>query len=299
MIYQVEEASYKTVRPLFHSLERTQPMCMAVLAGVYPGKVFVNDVDNPDTAFLTTFIEDEASGIWGFLAGNPTRAGLNQELNRSIINRETVSKETPMLFFTCDSTSWDVSMNVVMAPYLPIRVPRWHFVSREAKYDWHANLPRGYSVLRMTENLKHLPGVHIPKDVNLNLEKWRAFESDQYHDFGFVVVDETGVKPIIVSWATVDFIVEGAGDLGFFTLPDYRRMGLGTVVAAAALGYGFENGMSQIYWTCDAVNQGSIHTAMKLGLERIADYTMYVLIFDQAQHLQTLAYFNSEKISSS
>jgi RimJ/RimL family protein N-acetyltransferase len=53
---------------------------------------------------------------------------------------------------------------------------------------------------------------------------------------------------------------------------------------AAALEYGFANGLQQVNWTCDAGNPGSVRTAEKLGLQRIEDYNMAVLIMDEQSH---------------
>ena len=98
-------------------------------------------------------------------------------------------------------------------------------------------------------------------------------------------------NPVIACWATADFVVNGAGDIGFFTQPAYRRRGLAAITAAAALEYGLAHGLSRVNWTCSADNPGSIRTATKLGLERADDYTMCLLMFDEAQHMSALAYY--------
>ena len=103
-------------------------------------------------------------------------------------------------------------------------------------------------------------------------------------DFGFAILDQTGKTPVISSWATVDFVANGMGDLGFFTQPEYRRKGQGTIAAAAALEHAFNNGLTQINWTCDAENEGSFRTAEKLGLKKIEDYKMVLLLMDEEKH---------------
>jgi GNAT superfamily N-acetyltransferase len=143
----------------------------------------------------------------------------------------------------------------------------------------------------MGERLLKQPDLEIPDDVRTTIEKWLSITNPQFKDYGFVTVDETGYKPTIAGWATVDFVAKGAGDLGFFTMPDYRRKGLGTIAAAAALEYGFQLGLTRVNWTCDANNQASIHTAERLGLDRIEDYTMAMLVMDEAGHFGNLGYF--------
>jgi GNAT superfamily N-acetyltransferase len=281
MIYPIKEQQYKKVRHLFHLLEDKQPMCLSVLEGIYPGRVFVDDMEHPDVALLTTFIENEAHGVWAFLAGNPGNAGFNQNLNRAITDRQIIPREAPMVLFTCDSQSWDNHVPTVATAGRLIRVPRYHFICREFKFPWKESLPEGYTVKRLSNDLRQISDLDIPEDVCNTLDKWAGIANKNFQDFGFVILDNIGKIPVIVCWATIDFIANGFGDLGFFTQSNYRRRGFGTIVAAASLEYGFTNGLTRVNWTCDADNQGSLRIAQKLGLVRIEDYMMYVLILDQ------------------
>jgi RimJ/RimL family protein N-acetyltransferase len=137
----------------------------------------------------------------------------------------------------------------------------------------------------MNDDLRQLPGLQLPEDVDATIAKWQAMTGPRFMDFGFVTLDRTGSQPVVASWATVDFCTGGAGDLGFFTQPDYRRRSLGTIAVSAALEHGFANGLQQINWTCDADNPGSTRTAEKLGLERIEDYHQAVLIMEEERHM--------------
>jgi RimJ/RimL family protein N-acetyltransferase len=116
----------------------------------------------------------------------------------------------------------------------------------------------------MTGDMLTRPGPELPEDIR----------------------DTSGDVPIISSWATVDFVANGMGDLGFFTQSNSRRKSLGTIAAAAAaaIEHGLNNGLSQVNWTCDAENVGSYSTAKKLGLEKIGDYKMVLLLMDEERH---------------
>ena len=288
MIQLLTTAQYSEVRPLFQRLIKNQPMCTAVLEGIYPGKVYVDDTTQPRTALLTTYIESEAHGIWCFLAGDPTHEAFNQSLNAAIFSHQIVADKTPILFLTCDPDDWGGQMDAVLSPRPPIWFPRYHFISRQVAFDWRAALPPGYTVERMNSDLRSIPGLQLPEDVATTLTKWQAMSDPRFMDFGFVTLDRSRPQPVIASWATVDFIAAGAGDLGFFTQEDYRHHGLGTIAVSAALEHGFANGLQQVNWTCDAENLGSIRTAEKLGLERIADYNQAVLIMDEKKHMDFL-----------
>ena len=286
MIQAINQEAYSGVRPLFQGLTAYQPMCAAVLAGVYPGKVFVDDPRHPKSAFLSTFIHAEASGVWGFLAGNPLNLDFNQALNRAIFGREIVSAAAPVLLITCDPQDWAGVLEQVTAPLAPIPFPRQYYTCRELKYDWRPDLPQGFSIQPIDETFLTRTDLNLPGEVQEIAHKWFGKSDVKLKDFGFTAIYENQV----VSWATIDFISNGAGDAGLFTLEDYRRRGLAAITTAAAMEYGFSQGLEVVHWTCDEDNRGSIRTAEKLGFQRGADYRMYYIIFDEAQHFGALAY---------
>ena len=145
----------------------------------------------------------------------------------------------------------------------------------------------------MDERLRTEPGLSVPPEVIENLDKWSTMPADRLHDFGFVAVDQAAGK--IASWATVDAIVDGIGDVGLFTQAEYRHRGLAAVVTAAALRHGLAQGMRAIHWTCTQQNTGSIRLAEKLGLSRQADYLLHFFAFDEAEHLATGAYYRVQE----
>ena len=289
MIEPLPGAYLSRVSPLFQRFMQSQPMCTAVLEGIYPGKVYADDSARPTTAALITYIESEAHGMWCFLAGEPRNHAFNQSLNAAIFSHQIISENTPFALFTCDPDDWGGQMGVVVAPHQPIWIPRFHFVSRQVSFDWRAALPAGFTIEPMSGDLLRLSGLRPPEDVAATLSKWQAATDPRFRDFGFVTLDRNRPQPVIASWATVDFIAAGAGDLGFFTQPNYRHRSLGTIAASAALEHAFASGLQQVNWTCDADNPGSVHTAQKLGLGRLEDYHQAVLILNE----QTPAAFPS------
>jgi RimJ/RimL family protein N-acetyltransferase len=286
MLTQLTPQKYPTVQKIFSSLTKTQPMCTAVLEGVYPGKIFVDNPDDPRSAFLATYIKSEASGTWGFLAGDPTNEAFNRALNTAIFDRQVIHKDSPILFLACDPGDWGGHMDTVLSPRPPIWVLRYHFVSRKVDYDWRAALPVGYAVEPIHEDMLTRPGLELPSDIAETLTKWQAAKqaNERFADYGFVTLDHTGETPVISSWATVDFVANGMGDLGFFTQPNYRRKGLGTIAAAVAIEHGLNDGLTQVNWTCAAENPGSYSAAEKLELEKIEDYKMVLLLMNEERH---------------
>ncbi len=88
MIHLLKNNAYEKIRHLFQVLEVFQPMVSAVLDGIYPGKVWVDNPDDPRTAFLVTFLSG-GGAAWCFLTGDPGHLDFNAELNKAIFEENT------------------------------------------------------------------------------------------------------------------------------------------------------------------------------------------------------------------
>lgn len=290
-MHQLALENFPVAGALFAQLAATQPMCAAVLAGVYPGRVYVDQPEKPRSALLLTFIESESSGVWAFLAGAADNPVFNQAVNQAVRARTCLDPRTPIIFWTCDPEDWGGRMAEIFAPLPPLWTERYHYVARQVGGDWREALPAGFELLLLESALRQVEGLELPEDVAVTLEKWEKLADTPYAargfmDYGCVVLDTRRPPPVIASWATVDFIANGHGDLGFFTQPEYRQKGLGTLAVWAALEHGFRRGLQQVNWTCEADNPGSFKTAEKLGLKRIGDYRMAFWLMDDQRHQQ-------------
>ena len=281
----IADTEYPKIRPLFGMLETFQPMCTAVLEGIWPGKVWVDRLVDPRTVCLVTFLSG-GGAAWCFLAGEPDNREFNTALNHAIFKDRAVGPEVGAFLFTCDPGGWGGQLGVVGAPREPVPMSRRHYVCRELAYDWRGSLPAGYVLRHMEPSLLEIQDLQIPDPVKTTLAQWSSIEDERLQDYGFLITHENQV----VSWATVDFVCAGSGDLGFETLSDYRKRGLGTLVAAAALDHGLTHGLDAIHWTCAVDNPASVRTAEKLGLAFDREYTMFIFVSDEEDHLAQLAY---------
>jgi RimJ/RimL family protein N-acetyltransferase len=246
----------------------------------------VDDARQPGSAFIRTSIHSEDSGTWGFLAGNPDNQAFNQALNQAIRAKEAVGANSPVLLLTSDPQDWHSRLGALTAPLPPIPFPRRHYVCRKLALNWQSALPAGFQVAPITRRFLENPSLEIPGDVQDVLKRWFQDSQTPPRDFGFAALQENR----IVSWATIDFVTGGMGDAGVFTLEDYRRKGLALAVCGAAMEHAFSQGLTEVHWTCDEQNLGSIRIAERLGCERSADYQMHYILFDPARHYGTYAY---------
>jgi RimJ/RimL family protein N-acetyltransferase len=290
MLHKLNQYNFPRVRDLFASLAASQPMCNAVLERVSPGAVYVDDPAAPRTAYLQTFIGSEQEPQWGFLAGDPSNAAFNHELNRTLFGREIIHPDAPLVFCTCDSPDWLPALEAVFAPSPPVPASRRHYVARAFHQDWRRLIPEGFVVEPLNPDLLQRPGLSVPDEVRQTLAKWERIAGPCFADYGFVAIEASPRAAQVAAWATVDFVAGGMGDLGMFTLDEYRKRGLAYITTSAAIEHGLAHGLRQICWTCMEDNPGSIRTAERLGLERVEDYTLYVLAFDPLEVQSMLAY---------
>ncbi|MFN2292753.1 MAG: GNAT family N-acetyltransferase [Anaerolineae bacterium] len=280
MIHELENSDFDKAQALFSELAVWQPFCGAVLSGVHPGRVFVDDPSQPRAGFVN---HDDA---WCFLSGEPDAGTFNQDLGRAIFDRQAVPQDSRSLILTCQPEDWDGHLPAIFGGQTPVPMRRRHYVCFEMPFDWRVGLPEGVEIRPMEEGLLRDRHLRVPDDVVQTIRKWRSLAGPRFQDYGFVAV----LGGEVASWATVDAIVGGVGDLGFFTQPRYRQRGLGTAVTAAALEHGLHQGMSAVNWTCAEDNAASVRTAEKLGLQRRPDYTLYAFAFDGVEHVSMLAY---------
>jgi RimJ/RimL family protein N-acetyltransferase len=282
MLHELNPPYQEYILNLFQPLTELQPMCGAVLTGIYPGGVWVDDPVDPQTAFMSSYLNQ--GGTWCFLTGNPDNHTFNQALNQDIFNKQVIPEYTASMIFTCLPESWNERLATIFDPREPISSTRRHYRATRLTFDWRDRIPSDFTLLPMEQTLLELADLIVPNEVLETLEKWRT--NPNLNDFGVVIKKDNE----IVAWATVDFVANKTGDIGFFTVEKYRRHGFASIAAAAAIEQGLSNKLAQISWTCSENNIGSIHTAEKLGLTLERKYFSFWLLLDEASHLAQLAY---------
>ena len=119
MLCELDKTDYEKVQPLFLPLE-FQLSSLAVLGGINPGRCFVDDLADPQTALL--FSPEEVF----YLAGNSENQDFNHALNQTIFNRSTFDEEA--LIFGLASDDWVDSLVEIFSPLIPVELPLRHYV---------------------------------------------------------------------------------------------------------------------------------------------------------------------------
>ncbi|MCG3253598.1 MAG: GNAT family N-acetyltransferase [Candidatus Heimdallarchaeota archaeon] len=282
---QLEE--FEKVRELFREVEYNLN-CMVVIAGINPGRIWVDSKEKPTSGFLV-------DSIWSyFLAGNPN----NKEFNATIakILKEEIlpiaSKQEEKTHgdwvFYFEDQNWFEKIENEFVKY-PIPLDRYYYVFDKLLIpDWRAEIPKGFEIRKIDESLL--------KQKNLeNFEEIKNWIDSQYENeqkfsekgFGFCLVEN---NKTIVCWCLSDWGVKKKIEIGIQTAADYRRRGFATLCVAATVEYGQGRGY-HIGWHCNQDNEGSWRTAEKVGFVRKKSYLAANGIYNEEEHLLLNAWY--------
>ncbi len=264
-MYKLPAREYGAVSALFEGLE-FQLITAAVLDGASPGRVWVDDVRQPRTAFM-------ASPEGCFLTGNAGNEATNQALNELIVGN--LLHRYDAIVVVPQPDGWERNIEGVLKGCRAIQEERRHYRLDRLRLDWRAALPPGFAVERIDADLLSRPGLAIPDHItDWMVSNWESVDGFLRNGFGFCTVH--GDR--IVSWSLADCIVGDACEIGIHTTEDHRRQGLGALTAAAAADHALSHGLSEIGWHCHESNYGSRGVAEKVGFVHDRDYVHYLCL---------------------
>jgi len=281
MIYRLEEKDYEKVRPLFKPLDFNLTV-IAVIEGTSPGRIYVDDIANPRTAFMCS-----AEGY--YLSGYENNEAFNAALNRLIVEKisagDTVRQNEEELSLCTHPDTWEAKLDTLLGRS-PIKAVRRHYLcTKLGVVDWKDRVPDGFSSRPIDRKLLMTPGLGIPRHItNWMKTNWGSIDHFLHKGFGFCMLHGKEV----VSWCVADCASGDTCEIGIHTRPDCRRRGLATLTAAATVDYCFSHGFRSVGWHCSEDNLGSRGVAEKVGFELERKYFHYYYMFDEAHHLAEL-----------
>ncbi len=278
MIYELNKHDYENVRPLCRDLGYHLTM-QAVIDGTSPGRIYVDDVQKPHTAFICS-----VEGY--YLAGDSENADFNQALSDLIHNTgesgKTLRAGEDAMNLDVFPRTWARHISTLFPDRAPLIEQRRKYICTQLRVEWKKLLPDGYSVHPIDQYLLERSGIKIPDHVYGWIQaNWGNHEYFFQHGFGFCLVHEQQV----VSWSVADCISGDRCEIGIHTLPEYQRRGLATITVAATVDFCFSQGFKSVGWHCNDNNVGSWKTAEKVGFVKERDYVFYLYVFDKATHL--------------
>jgi len=285
MIHALKKTCHQKAQPLFDELQWNL-VTKAVIAGNSPGRIFTDNVENPESAFMCT-----VEGY--YLAGNHNNDEFNRSLNILIFERlftgDTVRKDETDVAIGFHPDAWKEKMPIIFKGRAPLPTARRHYICTEVNENrWKAHMPHGFQIQQIDQKLLQIPQLGVPEHVTEWMKtNWGSTSNFLKKGFGFCTLHGKQV----VSWSIADCTSGNACEIGIHTHEDYRRQGLATLTAAAAVDYALSNEFTQVGWHCDEYNVGSIGVAEKVGFKLERKYVQYYACANEAHHLGETAQF--------
>ena len=284
---ELEPGLYERVRSLFQGFDYSLSI-NAAIEGNNPGRIFVDDVDQPRTAFALT-----VEGY--FLAGednNPeTNEALRCLLKERIFTGEVYVNGDWSMSLAVHPQSWAAILPELIPTHEVEKIERYHYLCHNQRFNWRQNLPEGYTVRRVDQAFLSGDEIVFPDVVRewMELQEvWWSEENFLSKGVSFVVCHDQEV----VAWCTPDCVAGDQMDVGVMTHPAHRRKGLASVAVAATVEQCTKDGFRAIGWHCNAENIGSWKTAENVGFVRNREYVYYYYIYDPVDHLAELGWYS-------
>jgi RimJ/RimL family protein N-acetyltransferase len=280
LITRLTPDAYPRTRSLFADSSAYNVAIDSTLDGITPGTVWADDVQQPTTALIST-VEGWALG------GTPTEASVEVWARFLRDDLFTTDEGEELDLRISDAWQGHIDALATRIERETIRWPRRHYVCTTlALTDPASRLPDGFTMQRIDAaflDRADSGDLKVPAHtIGWTENNWGTRENYLAHGFGFCTVDEAANE--VVSWSVADCVSGFRCEIGIHTHPEYRRRGLASLTAAAAVEYALANGYSEVGWHCDEQNAGSISTAERVGFTLERKYESCVYMGDAGMH---------------
>ncbi|KGA96995.1 acetyltransferase [Alkalihalobacillus alcalophilus ATCC 27647 = CGMCC 1.3604] len=267
MISELKQKHFNKCLELLN--ENGQMEAYAIINGINPGRVFVDDPIAPSTGLIWLGNND------GFIFfGDSNNAHFNVEINDFIDHIIIPQAKTLQLnWFEAigNHSGWDESLESLFN-HRPLA--SWN----QRVYQLHA---KDYNKNKKFELEPEYKRFSIQKDLYKQKDSYRNWNYlegkilgywDSLNDFftnglGSCIVYHQD----IISYCFSGFVNRNVQCVNIETCPDHRGKGLAKKNAQFLIEECFENQMIP-YWDCMEENKASIAVARKLGFQRVYDY---------------------------
>jgi len=263
MSFLLEPDNYPSVHSLFEDMTYHLAV-QTVLAGILPGRIYVDDPGCPGAAIL---IPSNQHRI--YVGGEPEPRMLGDVIH--MLFKESLAESYGfMVHYTSDT--WKQILEQVLKKQETSFEWRQYYRLKESSSPIASPLPENITLGCIDEAML---GDATLVNRQLLFEEIHSESPSLEHffrqNFGFCAQD----GPKFVAWCLAEYHYQGRYELGIETIEAYQRKGIAAHVASAVIRHAFARGATEIGWDCWATNTPSIATALKLSFEKVLDYPIY------------------------
>ncbi|MBU9720868.1 MULTISPECIES: GNAT family N-acetyltransferase [Bacillaceae] len=275
MISELKKSEFFKCEGLLNEQGHLEPK--AIVKGINPGRIFVDDIDSPTSGMIWLGNND---GF--FFIANERNEGFNAEINHfinTIISPE--AKKVGLTWFEGigNHSRWDETIQKLFK-YRNLESWNQRVYSLEKK-DYKGNLDLAveeYNIVRITETLFNNSKNSINNIDFLQskiLEFWTTPERFFHDGIGYCAVYKNKIVSICIS----GFAVCNVHCIDIETLEEHQGKKLAQKVALTFVKHCYDNNLVP-YWDCMESNKTSIAVAEKIGLKNAFNYKGYTFKFE-------------------
>ena len=281
---------FERVQPLFAGFDYSLSI-HAAMQGHNPGRIFVDDVEHPRTAFGLTV---EGYLLTGEHDNPATLEALREFIHKKLFTGEVFVNGADSLSLAVHPEAWEARLPELIPTHEAEKLERYHYLCHQLAFDWRAALPAGYTVRRVDRDLLRTDSIIVPEAIaewTTIEDMWGTLDNFLANGVDFSVLHENQ----IVARCMADCVADEQIDIGIITAPGYRRKGLASIATAATVEHCLTHGFKAVGWHCNAQNVGSWKTAEKVGFKRNREYTYYFYIYDLIDHWAELGWMHFQR----
>ncbi|MBZ3763720.1 GNAT family N-acetyltransferase [Bacillus cereus] len=258
--------------------EQGQLEVRAVIAGVNPGRIFVDNVSSPNSGLIWLGNND---GF--FFIGDAENEEFNKEMNRFINN--VIVPEARKAGLDCfegigNHSKWNKTIERI---FQHRNLKSWNqrvYTLRKKGYENHhePEIEQEYTVLKMSKALYENSN-NAFKNIDFLQSKILEFwsSSDRFFNEGIgycIVYDD-----VIVSVCFSGFVFENIHCIDIETIEGYQGRKLAQKIAHSFVKDCLENDIIP-YWDCMELNKPSVAVVKNVGFTNVFNYVGYYFLFE-------------------
>jgi RimJ/RimL family protein N-acetyltransferase len=261
MLIELNKREYTKILPLFTEVKQVV-IPGAICAGINPGRIFVDRIDYPTSALLTTTV-----GYY-FIAGICSDIMLVESFAKTlceIVIPESLEMGETGFIIVLPDASWEEYLPVLLPGRKPIRIFR-----RTFSFDL-ANLNNVRARIPQHPDNLHVQRIDEVLSTRLDcMKSWASVQDFSKYGIGYCILQGEQIVSSCVSVYASDTHVE----IDIHTEENYRRQGLATIVASAFIDECLRRRLEP-NWECFWDNEPSHQLAEKLGFVFKEEYPAY------------------------
>jgi RimJ/RimL family protein N-acetyltransferase len=245
---ELRPQQYAQVASLFEQIEHNAALIFSVIDCKNPGRIFVDDADQPRVALV--YPTDTFYFLGGDGISTETGGAVVQTLFNTLIPAAT-EKELVLFVF---SENWRANLNVLLADRGVIQISRKILPFNQERFGihtgWRERIPTGFTLSQVTESMAEKDPALLPLVM------------EETGRFGTCLLKDGEIASICSAVA----VGRGEVEIDISTQEAYQGQGLATLTACAFIEESLARNLKPV-WSCWPFRTASYALAKKLGFD--------------------------------